>query len=173
MATIDFTADSGNRAAAGIRSFVHKSGGVEYHSVVLDEVLVKAYGDANSITFANDDVYQIMDLKKGDLILGGFTYVETAGGVAGCDSDWGITTTDIDLLGTMDPDGTAGTLVNETASPYTLLVDDSLDLVVNTQILFSTGAGRWRLGVAVLPAGGLLTHDFVVYTGDPNTPPQT
>jgi hypothetical protein len=173
MATIDWTADSGKRAAVGIKSFVQKQGGVEYHVVVLDEALAKAYGDANSITYDAADVYKLIDVKKGDLILGGFTYVEVAGGVAGGDSDWGITGIDIDLMGTMDPDNTAGTLVNETAGPYTSLVDDSLDLVSNAQLLISTGSGRWRLGVAILPVAQMLSAPFVVYTGDPNTTPQT
>jgi hypothetical protein len=170
--TIDFTADGGNRAAAGIRSLVLKHGGIQYHSIILDEAKIAAYFTANSVTAANDDIYQIADVKKGDLLLGGFNYVEVAGGVAASAPTWGITTTDPDLFGTLDPDATAGTLVNETAGPYTMLVDDTLDLTVATQILISTGSGRWRLGFAVMKAEDLLSKNYLLYTGDPNNPPQ-
>ncbi len=174
--TIDFTADSGNRSPAGIRSFVTKHGGIDYHSIVFDELLLAQYFSDESITAADDDVYAFMDVNKGDMILSGFTYVEVAGGVASCDTDWGLTGGDIDVFGTLDPDGTAEDLINEVGTtPFTMLVDDTVDLVVNAQIMIRSVAlstGRWRLGLAIMPVGDMLAKPFLNYAGDPNIPPQ-
>lgn len=174
--TLDLTADSGNRAAAGIKSIVQQNGGVEYHHLILDEVKLAEYFLAESITAANDDIMQLFDVKKGDILLGGYSYVETAGGTATSAPTWGSPGDADGLGGAFDPDATAATLVAGTlALPETLTADDTLDLVVVTEILVravASATGRWRLGVAILRAGGGLTQDFEVYVGDPNTPPQ-
>ena len=179
MADIDLTADNSSaRSKHGIRSYVHTHGPFEAHLLILDEKKIAERFLVDSVTAGNADVMELIDVKKGDYILGGWSEVLVAGGTAASVPTWG-TDADPNLFGILDPDATAGTVVSEAAgtSPLAVLVDGTVELVVITQILIRSVAlstGRWALSVLIYK-GSALRDDYVgfeSYVGDPNTPPQ-
>ncbi len=179
-ATIDLTADnSGARAKHGIKSYVHTNGPFEAHYLIMDELKMAEQFLVDSVTAANDDIYELIDVLKGDVILGGFSYVDAVGATAAAAPIWGSPGDANGLSTTFDPDATAGTVVTNVAASYpeVITADDTLDLTVVTQILIRSVAlssGRWGLCALIFKGSQLLnTHvGFESYLGDPNTTPQ-
>jgi len=182
MATIDLTAENSSaRQKHGIKSFVHTHGPFETHYVVMDEKKMAERFLIDSVTAANDDVYELIQLAQGDVIISGWAGVLVAGGTAGATIDWG---TDVDpngLASVLDADATPITIdqtVNAggtSSYPEILIVDNTVDLTVATQILIRSvalSAGRWGLNVLVYKGSALLDLGFENYVGDPNTTPQ-
>lgn len=180
MATIDLTAEnSAARQKHGFRSFVHTHGPYETHYVVMDELKMAERFLIDGVTAANDDVYQLIQLAQGDVILGGSAAVLVAGGTAGSVPDFG---TDVDpngLVAAFNPDATAVDVqATNTTYPEVIVASagNTVDLTVVTQILIRSVAlatGRWGFMVMLYKAGALLDVSFENYVGDPNTPPQT
>ena len=178
MATIDLTADNSSaRQKHGIKAFVHTHGPFETHYIILDEKKIAERFLVDSVTAANDDVYELIDLKKGDVVLGGFSHVIVAGGTAAAAPIWGSPGDPNGLSVTFDPDAAVGTLVDNVPGSYpeVQVVDGTLDLTVVTQILIRSVAlstGRWGLTALVYKGSALLDVGFENYVGDPNTTPQ-
>lgn len=179
MVAINLTADNSSaRAKHGIRSFVHTHGPFEMHYLILDEKKIAERFLVDSVTAANDDVYELVDVKKGDVILGGFSNVIVAGGTAASVPTYGSPADANGLSTTFDPDAAAGTVVTNVAGSYPEVItsDDTLDLTVVTQILIRSVAlstGRWGLAALIYKGSQMLNAQFEAYTADPNTPPQT
>lgn len=178
MATIDLTAgNSGARQKHGIRSFIHKYGPYENHFIMLDEKKIAEQFLVDSVTAANDDVYELISVKKGDVVLGGFSYVILAGGTAASAPTWG-TPGDPNGLADLDPDDSVGVVdvCVPGSYPEVIAADNTLDLTVVTQILIRSVAlstGRWGLSAMIYRGSDVLNTTWSSnYDNDPNLPPQ-
>lgn len=178
MATIDLTpGNDGARAKHGIRSFVHKNGPYENHYLIMDELKMAERFLVDSVTAANDDVYELISVKKGDVILGGFSYVILAGATAASVPTWG-SPGDPNGLADLDPDDTVGVIdvCVPGSYPEVIAADDTLDLTVVTQILIRSVAlstGRWGLAAMIYRGSDALNSSWSsLYDNDPNLPPQ-